>query len=234
MQQKKEHLLTPYLYIPSRISCIDEIIGGFKANMVTYLYGTSSFIHHVPYDLCLQTYAMFHGISLFIDGGSSMNPYRLSWYAKTYEIPALNLLRCIQVSRAFTLHQLHSIVHDTLEPLIKKHTPQTLIFHAFPLLYLDGDVSFHEAKTLFVSTLETIKMLTKKHQLITVITNPLDQGNPGTGALHRFLFGTCDEIICIQQMKHCPRVWLPQYYVAATMTQGSKGQLCLQDFGMVL
>ena len=213
---------------------IDDLIGGFKADTLTYLYGESACIHHVPHDLCLQTYAMFGGISVFVDGGTSMNPYILSSYAKNYEISAWEVLRHVQVSRAFTLHQFRHIVHESLEPLIRKHQPQTLIFHAFPLLFLDKDVSFHEAKTLFASTLETIQRITKTYQLITLITNPLWHRYQGGETLHQFLFDHCDELICIEQMKHCPRVWLPRYHAAATLTQGSTGQLCLPDFGMVV
>ena len=224
----------PYLFIPSRISLIDEFIGGFKAKTLTYLYGNGLYLNHVPYDLCLQTYITFGGISIFIDGGTSMNPYILSQYAKTYELSPWNVLRCVQVSRAFTLHQFHSIVHNELEPQIKKHNPQTLIVHEFPLLYLDKDVSSHEAKTLFVSTLNTIKYLTNKYHLITLITNSLRQRHHNAGMLHHSLLDACNELICVQQMKHCPRIWLPQHHAATTLTQGSEGQLCLQDFGMVL
>ncbi len=234
IQKQKGHMFTPHLCIPSRISLIDELIGGFKANTLTYLYGNSSFVHRFPYYLCINTYAMFHGISVFIDGGTSVNPYILSKYAKTYEIPIWDVLGCVQVSRAFTMHQFHSIVHDALEHLIKKQKPKTLIFHAFPLLYMDKDVSFHEASTLFNVTLETIQVLTKKYQLITLITNPVNRRNHGVDTLHQSLFDRCDEIISIQHMKHCPRIWLPQYHSAATITQGSKGQLCLPDFGMVM
>jgi hypothetical protein len=114
------------------------------------------------------------------------------------------------------------------------HHPYTIIFHAFPLLYLDPDVSFHEAKNLFSLTFSTIKKLTRTYQLITLITNPFSHHRCGGETLHQMLFDCCDELICIRQMKHCPRVELPRYHAAATLTQGTSGQLCLQDFGMVV
>jgi hypothetical protein len=188
----------------------------------------------MPYDLCLQTYALFDGVSVFVDGGTSMNPYILSRYAKHYELSPWDLLRHVQVSRAFTLHQFHRIVHDHLEPLIMEHRPYTIIFHAFPLLYLDPDVPFHEAQALFSSTCSTIKKLTRANQSVTLITNPFSHQRSGGETLHQMLFDRCDELICVRQMKHCPRVELPRYHAAATLVQGTKGQLCLPDFGMVM
>ena len=234
MQRDHPSQLTPYLYLPSTIPLVDEFIGGFKAKNVTYLYGDRSCIHHVSYDLCLQTYVLFKGISVFVDGGTSMNPYILSRYAKQYEISPWDLLRHVQVSRAFTLYQFHCIVHEHLEPLILKHQPYTIIFHVLPLLYLDNDVSFHEAQTMFVSTVSTIKKLTRSYQLITLITNPFFHQRSAGETLHQVLFNRCDELICIRQMKHCPRVELPRYHAAATLIQEANGQLCLQDFGMVV
>ena len=234
MQRDHSSLLTPYLYLPSSIPLVDELIGGFKAKTITYLYGDRSCISHMPYDLCLQTYALFEGISVFVDGGTSMNPYILSHYAKHHDLSQWELLRHVQVSRAFTLHQFHYIVHEHLEPLINTHQPYTIIFHAFPLLYLDQDVSFHEAKTLFSSTCSTIKKLTRTYDLITLITNPFSHHRGGGESFHQMLFNCCDEPICIRQMKHCPRVELPRYQQAATMVQGTSGQLCLPDFGMVM
>jgi hypothetical protein len=234
IQKQKKEMLTAHLCIPSRISLIDEFIGGFKESALTYLYGDSSLMYHFPYYLCVNTYTMFRGISVFIDGGTSMNPYILSHYAKTYEISAFDLLQCVHVSRAFTLHQLHSLVHDELEHLIQQQKLRTIIFHAFSLLYADREVSFHESSTLFNVALEKIHSLTKKYDLIALITNPIHQRTYKEYILHQLLFNECDESISIQQMKHCPRVWLPQYHCGTTLTRGIHGQLCLQDFGMVL
>ena len=223
------------LFIPSGIQLIDRLIGGFKAGDVTYVYGESPIIHHFPYHLCTNTYMMFRENSVFLDGGSSINPYTIARYAKMYEMNPGEVLKHVYVSRAFTIYQLSSLIQDHLEPLINEHKPQTLILDAFPILYNDSDVIFDEAYTLFNETIQKINNLTKRYHLVTLITNPMNHWmqSESHATLHQSLFTTSHELICIKQMKHCPRIWLPYHQHATTVTSGVNGQLCLQDFGMV-
>lgn len=241
---QKQHLatttekptLSPQILIPSSIQSIDNILGGFKAGDITYIYGESPLIKQIPYQLCINTYRMFHENSVFLDGESSINPYILARYAKTYEIPYKEILQHVHVSRAFTMHQLNTIIHDYLEPLLEKYNPQTLILQAISLLYTDPDVPFKQARTLFNHTLQKINKLTKHHNLTTLITNPLHHYAQTTShtTIHHSLLATTHSSIHIQQMKHCPRIWIPSHQHAATHTADMNGQLCLQDFGMVI
>jgi len=230
----EESVLSAQVLIPSNIALIDQAIGGFKAGSMTYMYGESPLLGHFSYDLCAKTYHMFHEHSVFLDGGSSMNPYILARYAKTYEIFPSDLLQHVHVSRAFTMYQLSSLIYDHLEDLIQECLPKTVIVDAFPFLYQNPDASYEEAHTLFTETLSFLQKLTKKHHLIAVLTNNMRHWAHAPYLLHQVLFTGCDEVICIKQMKHCPRIWLPQYHHASTVTAGMQGQLCLQDFGMVI
>jgi len=233
-QVREKQVFSAQVIIPSNIALIDKVIGGFKAGSMTYMYGESPLLRYVPYDLCVKTYKMFNENSVFLDGGSSMNPYALARYAKTYELNISDVLEHVYVSRAFTMYQLSSLVYDHLERLIHECSPQTVILDAFPLLYQTPDVSYDEAHTLLTETMQYLEDLTKRYHLITVFTNNRNHWMSAPYLLHHALFTACDEVICIKQMKHCPRIWLPKYHHVSTVTKGMQGQLCLQDFGMVV
>ena len=183
------------LILRTGITELDIILGGFHAGHITLIDGNSSLIADLPNQLCVQTYQTFHSPSLYIDGGMGADPYRIAHHARIHQLDAYDVLSSVSIARAFTLYQLSSIIHDTLEPTITQLQPRTVIIGRFPSLYLDPDVPSDEATTLLSTTLEMLKRLTSRYRLITVLTNKDRTILPSQRGLRDTLYETADDVL---------------------------------------
>jgi len=231
---REPEILSAEVRIPSAVKEIDEVLGGFQAGELTWISGTSPAIKILPYTLCVNTYETFHGDTVFIDGGCTMNPYRIAHYARQKEQQAREVLRHVHVSRAFTVYQLSTLIMDELEQVVKQYQPQTVIINAFPTLYLDPDVSFDEASILLRQHLTEIKRITRTYQLVTVMFFSFSSMQHQHYNICKLVEHDADESLTMHHMKQCTRIQFLTRGSAETMTSQVYGQLSLQDFGMVI
>lgn len=230
----KQAILSAEARIPSAIKEIDEVLGGFQAGALTWIYGTSPTIKLLPFVLCVNTYETFHGETVFIDGGCTMNPYRIAQYARQKEQEERTVLEHVHVSRAFTIYQLSTLITEGLEQVVQRYQPQTVIINAFPTLYLDPDVSFEEASTLLKRHLSEIKRITKTYHLVTVLFFSCSSLQQQRAELCNLVGEDADESLTMHLMKQCTRIQFLTRGKAATIISQVYGQLSLQDFGMVI
>jgi len=227
-------IVSPDVMISSGVKEIDGFIGGFKAGNMTYVSGASRFVSRLTYRLCVTTYQMFKSDSIFIDGGTTLNPYQIARVAYEYQLLPQVVLSHVHISRAFTLYQLTTLITDYLEPMIQKKHPQTLIINALPHLFQDDDVCAHESNTLLKKTLEKVKELTDTYQLVTLLSAPFSQRTHRYELVHWPVSAAVDEILHIDIPYRCPQISFPKHQQVITLTSYGQGQLSLQDFGMVI
>jgi len=235
--QKRHSLkepVRPEILIPSSIKEIDEILGGFKAGTIFYTSGSNHLTRRLVYQLCITTYQTFKAASIFIDGGTTANPYTLVRYARNHHLPLDEILSHVYISRAFTLYQLTSLLTEHLEPLIQSKQPQTLIINAFPYLYQDADVTAHESRTLLKVSLERIRKLTRTYQLVTLLSAPFSHLTSRYETIQWPIVSEVDEHLHITVPYRCPQVFFQNRQQSITLTSYAKGQLSLPDFGMVM
>lgn len=112
----------------------------------------------------------------WVDGGNSFNPYMLTEAAKRLSINPHTLLRRLFVARAFTVHQLVSMIVRRLAPALDKH-PDALGIIFDPLaLCRNPDVPEAEAGRAVKQIVAEIKRIQKKgYRLIVAIpvANPM-------------------------------------------------------------
>ena len=213
---------------------LDKFIGGFKAGEITYIDGNSSLISDIPNQMCVNTYRKFHSNIVYIDGGMCIDPYQIAQYARKIDIDQRDTLEHVHISRAFTIFQMTTILHDTLEQIIKRYKPKTLIIGKFTALYFDSDVPSNESQILLKNNLKKIRELTTKYNLVTILSNfggSLASNNRNFG---RILYKNVNEIVRMKQMGQCIKVYLVKKRDSALILTFAKGQLRLEDFGMVM
>jgi hypothetical protein len=182
----------------------------------------------------VNTYETFHGDTVFIDGGCTMDPYRIAHYARQKEQQAREVLTHVHVSRAFTVYQLSTLIMEELEQVVQQYQPQTVIINAFPTLYLDPDVSSDEGSTLLKQHLTEIKRITTAYHLVTVVFFSYSSMHHQQHEVCQLVEQGADESLMMHHMKQCTRIQFLTQGKAATMTSQVYGQLSLQDFGMVI
>jgi len=227
-------ILKPNVVILSGIRELDELISGFKPGEITFIDGDSNLISNIPNYVCVNTYRMFHGNVVYIDGGMCADPYKISQYARKMEMDQKEVLEHVFISRAFTIYQLTTLIQERLEDTIVRHKPRVLIIGRFPILYFDSDVPSREAQVLLRSNLHKIKEFTTKYGLATVFTNFDRSVLSNFRNVRRILYDGVDEVVLMRQNDLVTRVEALKKGVSSMILHLSKGQLRLCDFGLVM
>ncbi|UCB59278.1 MAG: hypothetical protein JSV67_03010 [Thermoplasmatales archaeon] len=229
-----KEIIKPDIVVESGIKELDLILGGFKSGEITYIDGDSSLISSIPDQLCVNTYRTFHSDIIYIDAGMCADPYKISKYALKLEISPREILEHVHISRAFTVYQLATLIQDRLEQAIKRYKPQTLIIGRLPIFYLDSDVESKEAQVLLRTNLYKIRELTTKYDLITVFTNLDRKMLTNNIDVRKILHKEVDEVVMMKQTEISTKVELVKRQENTVILQLAKGQLRLQEFGMVI
>jgi hypothetical protein len=229
-----KEILKPDIVVLSGLKELDKLIGGFKTGEITYIDGDSSLISNIPNQLCVNTYRTFQNDVIYLDGGMCADPYKIAQYARKMEADQREILEHVHISRAFTVYQLATLIQDMLESAIERYKPRTLIIGRFPILYLDSDVPEKEAQTLLRSCLHKIRELTLKYDLVTIFTNLDRKMLTSNRGLREIIYDNVDEVVLMKEDERSTHVNLLKREANTVVLHLAKGQLRLQDFGMVI
>jgi hypothetical protein len=226
-------VLKPEIVVSSGINELNNLNGGFMAGKVTLINGDSRMISEIPTRLCVNTYRTFNSNSIYIDGGTCVNPYKIARYAKTMELNQKRTLEHVYISRAFTAYQLSTLINELLEQAIEQYNPLTLIIGNFTILYQDKDIESREALTLIDNDSKKIRELTSRYNLVTVLTHT----NNGTFSSGRNFEDTlckdADEVMRITQQRNFIDAYLIKQKIGTRIFTGISNQQCLKKSGMV-
>lgn len=229
-----KEILKPDIIVLSGIKELDKLTGGFKTGEITYIDGDSKLISTIPDQICVNTYRTFHSDIIYIDAGMCADPYKIAQHARKMEINQKEVLEHVHISRAFTVYQLATLIQDMLEQTIKRYKPQTLIIGRFPIFYLDSDVESKEAQTLLRTNLHKIRELTTKYNLITIFTNLDKKMLSNNRNVRKIIYYDVDEVVLMKETELAIRVELVNRQENTVILNLAKGQLRLQEFGMVI
>ncbi len=150
---------------------IDKFIGGFAPGSVSLLASQSEFMFNLVARLMVHSVKYSGRDVIYIDGGNSLDPYLLTTACRLFRVDADSVLQHIQVARAFTVFQLDTLITSSLERILARHKPRLVLVACFSELYLDRDVNWGEAKTLFEADFQKLEKLTEQYKTATLMTN---------------------------------------------------------------
>jgi hypothetical protein len=153
---------------------IDNLFPGFATGDFAILHGLPTIL---PLSLLLcvraQLPIQLGGLEtnvVFVDGGNTFRLYKVSHIAQLHQLNPRQVLERIYISRAFTAHQMTSIILDKLEEAVLKHHAKFVIISDFAGLYLDKDIPAEESREVFSQVTAYLSKFTKENDLITVAT----------------------------------------------------------------
>lgn len=124
--------------------------------------------------------------TIFLDGGNLFDTYIISQYAGGLGLDPAKVEERIHLSRAFTHHQLSSLVMEKLPLEIDQHDARLAIVSDITQLYCDPDVrDKREALDLFTKNLQFLGSLAEKKNTLIVITNLESRNRRMDNALFR-------------------------------------------------
>jgi hypothetical protein len=230
----EKQIVHPDIVVHSGIPEVDGLLRGFKASELTFVNGSSDLVAEIPCRLCVHTYRTFQGDTLYIDGGMIADPHTIAHYARRMEVDQREILNHIHITRAFTVYQLSTLIQETLEPLIKQCSPTTILIGMLPSLYLDTEVPYREAQMLLEKDLRKLHELTMAYNLITVCTYQDHTLLSNYRRIRTILYSQVDEIVRLRHIERSLSVRLVKQQKEITVGLVDRGQLRLDDFGMIV
>ncbi len=153
---------------------IDDLFPGFMLGDFAVMYGLPSILTlslllavraQLPYQL-----GGLESTVVFVDGGNTYRLYRVSQLARLHHLKPRIALQRIFISRAFTAHQMTSVILDKLEEAITKYDAKLVIISDFQGLYLDKDIQPEESKEVFSQVTTYLSKLAEEKKVIVLAT----------------------------------------------------------------
>lgn len=156
----KFHNASALMGLNSGIAELDKLLGFIPKGNVVFIKGSRS-RKHILELFCLRSITQYHNYCVFIDGGNSFDPYLLSKLVRK-EKPKEVLSRII-ISRAFTCHQLASLLMKETEKTVQRYPTDLIavsdILHLFTDPESRSDIDEYEIEMILPMMLKSIKKL---------------------------------------------------------------------------
>ena len=209
---------------------LDKYLGPFEASRLTFVDSGSDFVFQLQTLLCVRSVAELDADVVFVDGGNSVDPHGIVRLAKRVGLERLDVLPRIRVARAFTCHQMATLLVERLDEAVAESGARLVVLSCLPEMYLDEDVPYGEAHQLFLRSLRRVREVTEERGTITVATNAGLAKLLRRRGIRRALYEGADRAIKFQHHR--------QGVVITRTETGEKGwfrpappnQLTLEDF----
>jgi hypothetical protein len=120
----------------------------------------------------LAGWVVLHGLTvLYVDGANAFDPYILSRLAREAGQPPKAVLLRLHLTRAFTCHQLETLIADRLAGAIAAYRPGLVVISGWSHLFHDENVPAREAFRLLQNTTRRVRALAEAGQPI-LATHP--------------------------------------------------------------
>jgi len=111
----------------------------------------------------LSAFAASRGFEVLVaDGANAFNPYVVSKFARIKGFPPDELLKKIAVARAFTCHQLATLIRERLEPMVLPGASSLVVLLGPCTMFFDEDVPGEEAALLFRKMLAKVQDMSQE------------------------------------------------------------------------
>jgi Rad51 len=169
------------------ICSLDETLVIHFGQLVVLQGEPSNALSHL---LCVRAvYPLPPGLDsdvVFVDGGNVFDSYTVSRHAFSLELDQEKTKLRIHLSRAFTHHQLSSLITEKLAREIDRCNARLAIVSDITALYCDPDVKEKkEALDLFSRDVRSLANLAEQRNMIIVVTNLQSRSKPMDNALQQ-------------------------------------------------
>ena len=159
--------------LTSGVRELDRLLS-FRLGQLVALYGKAS--HPLSSLLCVrailpQPLGLDSDI-VFIDGGNTFDVYAISEHAIRHGFEASEILARIHLSRAFTYHQLGTLINEKLPQALERFNAKVAIVPDITLLYCDPDVQDKlDALNIFRKNIRALAALAEQEHTLIITTN---------------------------------------------------------------
>ena len=117
----------------------------------------------------------------------------------------------IYTSRAFTPHQITSLILQRLEEVVKTIHSKLIIISDIAAMFLDKDVEKEEAKRIYNQVINRLAKFAKENQIIIIITYPPHVKNSRSMYFDALTLGHANVVIKINQTEYEKEIILEKH-----------------------
>ena len=143
----------------------------------------------------LSAFAAVHGFEVLVaDGANAFDPYIVSRFARKEGFPPDELLKKIWIARAFTCHQLATLVRERLETRASEEKASLVVLLGPCTLFSDEDVPGEEAALLFRKMLASVRKMSQRG-IFFLMSQSFSKANQNRSFLLRELAGVAHAVL---------------------------------------
>ena len=201
------------------IETVDTVFPGFALGDFAVLHGSPAVLP-LALLLCVRAQLPYQlgGLEtnvLFLDGGNSFRLYEVSRIAQLHKLDPREVLKRIFISRAFTAHQMTSLVLDELADAVERYRSKLVVLSDFAGLYLDEDVPKKEAKEVFSQLTHCLSKFVEENRVIVVATYPPHYPSDRNLFFKMMSMGRANVTISVNPYRYCQQFCLEKHRVFA-------------------
>ena len=191
--------------LTTSVPTLDRILGPFEAGKITLVDSGSDFVFHLTTLLCVR--AVMEGREVvFLDGGNSVDPHGMVAVGKRVGLTREEILPRVHVARAFTCHQMTTLVLDMLDKKLEETGAGLAVFACLPEMFLDEDVERGEAHQLFQRSARALRRTVEERQVVGLVTNAGLAKLYRRRSIRRQLYESVDRVIRVTHRKGGVRI----------------------------
>jgi len=137
---------------------------------------------------------------LYVDGANAFDPYILSRLAKDAGQPPKAILQRLHLSRAFTCHQLETLIVERLPSAIARYRPGLVVVSGWSHLFHDENVPAREAFRILQHTGRRLRSLAEVGQPI-LATHPEEPATPRLRPLGEILARAATTVVRLREQE---------------------------------
>jgi hypothetical protein len=185
---------------------IDNLFPGFAIGDFAVFYGTSTVLS-LSFLLCVRAQLpdQLGGLGtnvIFVDGGNTFRLYQVSRIAQLHQLDPRQVLKRVYISRAFTAHQMTSIILKRLKETVSRFDAKLVVISDIAGLYLDKDVTAEEAKRVYSQLTVYLSTFAEENQLVLIVTHPSHYCSKRNIFLHALTCGRAKIVVAIKPSKY--------------------------------
>lgn len=191
--------------LTTSVPTLDRILGSFDAGKVTLIDSGSDFVFHLTTLLCVRAVMEGHEV-VFLDGGNSVDPHGMVALGKRVGMAREEILPRVHVARAFTCHQMTTLILDMLNKKIEETQAGLVVLACLPEMFLDEDVERSEAHQLFQRSMRAARQTIGEREVVGLVTNAGLAKLNRRRSIRRQLYESADRVVRVTHRKGGVRI----------------------------
>ncbi len=219
--------------LTTSVPTLDRIFGSFEPGKITLIDSGSDFVFRLTTLLCVRA-VMEGGAVVFVDGGNSVDPHGMVALGKRAGLTRDEILPRVQVARAFTCHQMTTLLLDMLDKKIGETDASLVVLACLPEMYLDEDVDVGEAHQLFQRSMRAARRTIADREAVGLVTNAGMAKLYRRRSIRRQLYESADRVIRMAHGRNGVLVSRPDTGESEWYRAVPPDQTTLEDFAYAL